>query len=100
MLNKNTLRIIDAKDIPPPTRNKEGKYTNLFQKIPEGKAAILDEEEINVFSLRITLDRLQKTGKFKKITIQKTGKKIYIINNASTDSKTEKQQEPNKEGGQ
>lgn len=98
-LDINNLKIINNQDLP--EGNRAGKNHIFLQtaakKIPPGKAAIINPKELDAKAnnLRNVLGKVlakeQKKGNLKNFTIRQANGLIYIINNAWSSDKEEKE---------
>ena len=75
-LDEANLKIIDA-SLVPDKRVEKGKWELIFEKIPLGKALVLEEKEASESAVRTGLYDLQGKGKFQNFIVRKVRKSIF-----------------------
>jgi hypothetical protein len=83
-LDETNLKIIDASMVPD-RRVEKGKWELIFEKIPTGKALVIEENEASESAVRTGLYELQDKGKFKNFIVRKVRSEngsytLYVIN--------------------
>jgi len=79
-----------------PVRVRRGiPWDKMFNAIPKGQALVVQSDVASASSVRDSLRRLQKQGKFKQlyVTVRKNSEKkyvAYVVNPSKTDEQKEK----------
>jgi len=86
------LELIDATEVPERKYQRGIDWEEIFSKIPSGKAAVIQPEQLHSSTVRTALKRFQKRGKFTNLfmTTRKIakGKYVsYVANQSPTDFK-------------
>jgi hypothetical protein len=64
---KLTIRYIDESEIP--ARRLRAQWEEVFSDIPRGKALIVKPDEYHYSTVRLSLKKLQKMGKLKRLYV-------------------------------
>jgi hypothetical protein len=91
-LDETKLKIIDA-SLVPDNKVIKGKWELIFEKIPSGKALVIEEKEASESAVRTGLYDLQGKGKFKNFVVRKVRSRngsytLYVINEIEKPAKT------------
>ncbi len=83
----NNPKFVKESEIPKRATNKSDEWLHLFQKIPQGEALMLKEEELDVKAITVAylVGKFKRTGvlssNFKAIRRKTKGKiVIYVVN--------------------
>ena len=93
------LNLVDESEVPGRTGKRSEEWLRLFQKIPQGKALVLKQEELDVKTITVAylVGRFKRTGalpsSYRAIRRKIKGKDtVYIVNSTEgTEEQIEKQ---------